>query len=91
MFHPQRATKRSVTIAGHETSIALEPLFWEALEQAAAVRGLPVNALVAQIDLTRYDADQLDPVNLASAIRQWLYAESISLIAEAKPEPPSGA
>lgn len=91
MFHPQRASKRSVTIAGHETSIALEPLFWEALEQAASVRGLPVNALVAQIDLSRYDADQLNPVNLASAIRQWLYAESISLIAEANPEPPSGA
>ena len=43
-------TKRSVTIAGHETSISLEPLFWSALEEAAGQEGLPVNALIARID-----------------------------------------
>src|SRR3546814_14967530 len=42
--------KRSVTIAGHQTSISLEPLFWEALEQAADSRALPLNALTAAID-----------------------------------------
>ena len=31
-----RPVKRSVTIAGHETSISLEPMFWAALERAAA-------------------------------------------------------
>ena len=30
--------KRSITIAGHQTSISLEPLFWQALESAAAAR-----------------------------------------------------
>ncbi|WP_260482737.1 ribbon-helix-helix domain-containing protein [Sphingomicrobium flavum] len=86
-------TKRSVTIAGHETSITLEPIFWEALIRAAEARGLPVNALIAQIDLKRYEADQLNPVGLGSAIRQWLYAEALSMaaMAEAKAEPPSGA
>ena len=62
--------KRSVTIAGHSTSISLEPLFWRALEQAAAARGLPLNALIARIDVARIEAE--DPPNLASALRSWL-------------------
>jgi predicted DNA-binding ribbon-helix-helix protein len=66
--------KRSVTIAGHETSISLEPIFWDGLRRAAEARTLPLNALIAQIDLARISAD--DPPNLASAIRIWLYAES---------------
>jgi predicted DNA-binding ribbon-helix-helix protein len=65
-------TKRSVTIAGHETSISLEPLFWKALERAAMAEGLPINALIAQIDVERLDAPGGAP-NLTSAIRQWLF------------------
>jgi len=63
--------KRSVLIAGHATSISLEPIFWTALEAAARERGCRVNALVAEIDAARLDADQ--PPNLTSAIRQWLF------------------
>ena len=65
-------TKRSVTIAGHETSISLEPAFWAALEAAAVERGLPLNALIAAIDVERLDS--APPPNLTSAIRQWLFA-----------------
>ena len=65
-------TKRSVTIAGHETSISLEPLFWQALERAARDEGLPTNALIARIDVERLDAPGGAP-NLTSAIRQWLF------------------
>ncbi|WP_353203903.1 ribbon-helix-helix domain-containing protein [Sphingomonas sp.] len=68
--------KRSVTIAGHPTSISLEPVFWRVLEDAAAVRALPLNALIAQIDALRIQAD--DPPNLASALRSWLLAENIA-------------
>ena len=68
----QGPLKRSVTIAGHETSISLEPIFWEALRQVASDEGLPINALIARIDAERIAAD--DPPNLASAIRVWLYA-----------------
>ncbi|RYD87994.1 MAG: aryl-sulfate sulfotransferase [Sphingomonadales bacterium] len=64
--------KRSVTIAGHQTSISLEPIFWQALEAAAAAHALPLNALVAAIDHARISAE--DPPNLASAIRSWLMA-----------------
>jgi len=63
--------KRSVLIAGHQTSISLEPMFWRALEAAARERGCPLNALVAEIDVARLDADQ--PPNLTSTIRQWLF------------------
>ncbi|WP_374138961.1 MULTISPECIES: ribbon-helix-helix domain-containing protein [unclassified Sphingomonas] len=70
-------TKRSVTIAGHPTSISLEPMFWTALETAAMGYGLPLNALIAQIDALRISAD--DPANLASAIRTWLFAQILSV------------
>ena len=67
-------TKRSVLIAGHQTSISLEPMFWRALEAAARERGCPLNALVAEIDVARLDSDA--PPNLTSAIRQWLFERS---------------
>ena len=63
--------KRSVLIAGHPTSISLEPMFWRALEVAAKERSLPLNALVAEIDAARLDSRP--PPNLTSAIRQWLF------------------
>jgi predicted DNA-binding ribbon-helix-helix protein len=67
-YHPP--VKRSVEIAGHKTSISLEPLFWDLLKQAAARQGVPVNALVARIDAERITADT--PPGLAGAIRLWL-------------------
>jgi predicted DNA-binding ribbon-helix-helix protein len=56
--------KRSMTIAGHRTSVALEPEFWRAVEDMAATRGLSLAALVAEIDGAR-SPDR----NLASALR----------------------
>ncbi len=66
--------KRSITIAGHQTSISLEPIFWQALEREAVRLGLPLSALVAEIDALRIVADE--PPNLASALRSWLFDES---------------
>lgn len=65
--------KRSITIAGHPTSISLEPIFWAALEAAAVSAAVPLSALVAAIDHARISAE--DPPNLASAIRTWLMAQ----------------
>ncbi|WP_242139653.1 ribbon-helix-helix domain-containing protein [Sphingomonas sp. TREG-RG-20F-R18-01] len=70
--------KRSVTIAGHATSISLEPIFWRALDDAARVRGLPLNAVIAQVDALRIMAD--DPPNLASALRSWVVSERIAIL-----------
>ncbi|MBY8823774.1 ribbon-helix-helix domain-containing protein [Sphingomonas colocasiae] len=81
--------KRSVTIAGHQTSISLEPAFWAALEQAASASGLPLNALVARIDVERIAA--AEPPNLASAIRLWLFARARAGSVSGQDAPPGDA
>ena len=70
LYHPP--VKRSVEIAGHKTSISLEPFFWEMLRDAAAAERLPLNALVARIDAERLRPSM--PPGLASAVRVWLAA-----------------
>jgi predicted DNA-binding ribbon-helix-helix protein len=55
--------KRSLTIAGHRTSLALEAEFWDGLEAMAATQRLPLTALVRQIDEAR------ESTNLSSAVR----------------------
>ncbi len=45
--------KRSLTLAGHRTSVALEPEFWAALEALARARALPLATLVAELDAAR--------------------------------------
>lgn len=60
--------KRSLSVAGHRTSISLEDAFWQELQAIAARRHLPLAALVASIDRDRADA------NLSSAIRVFVLA-----------------
>lgn len=55
--------KRSLSIAGHRTSIALEAEFWAGLETMAASKGLPLAALIREIDEAR------SAPNLSSAVR----------------------
>ena len=55
--------KRSVSIAGHRTSISLEEPFWEALREIAEQEKLSVQALIGRIDAERGEQ------NLSSAIR----------------------
>jgi predicted DNA-binding ribbon-helix-helix protein len=59
-----RPVKHSVTLKGHRTSVSLEDEFWDAFRALAATDGVPINALVAQID-----ADRGLETGLASAIR----------------------
>jgi predicted DNA-binding ribbon-helix-helix protein len=56
--------KRSFSLSGHRTSIALEPQFWAALQDLAAGREVSLLALIAEIDDGRMPAQ-----NLASALR----------------------
>ena len=58
-----RLKKRSVQLAGHATSLALEPEFWAVLEDLAAARGESLAGLITEIDLARGER------NLASACR----------------------
>ena len=69
-----RDLKRSLSIAGHRTSLSLEPEFWQALQDVAARRGIPVSALVAEIDQTRGSR------NLSSAVRVLLLTDAQSLL-----------
>ena len=55
-------SKRSISISGHSTSLWIEDEFWDALKEIARVRGVTLNALVAEIDANRGH-------NLSSALR----------------------
>jgi predicted DNA-binding ribbon-helix-helix protein len=70
--------KRSVTIAGHRTSISLEPEFWDALEAAAARRGRPLARLIGEIDRARAGR------NLTSALRVFLLQDALGQSAAAR-------
>ncbi|MBP0463422.1 ribbon-helix-helix domain-containing protein [Roseomonas sp. PWR1] len=57
--------KRSFSLAGHRTSVALEPAFWAALEAAARERGSSLAALIAELDAGRAEGG----APLASTLR----------------------
>ena len=56
-------SKRSIVIAGHKTSVAIEDEFWNSLKEIASGRGMTPAELVVTIDGNRQHA------NLSSAIR----------------------
>lgn len=64
-----RPQKHSLTLSGHRTSVSLEPEFWSAFREIAALQGCGINALAAEIDAAR-DAD----TGLATAIRLYVLA-----------------
>jgi predicted DNA-binding ribbon-helix-helix protein len=61
--------KRSVSIAGHRTSISLEEPFWEVLREIAEREKLSVQALIGRIDAERGEQ------NLSSAIRVFVLTD----------------
>lgn len=63
--------KRSLTIAGHRTSLSLEPEFWDALKKAAREDKKSLAALVGEIDTGRGER------NLSSAIRVWVLGRTL--------------
>lgn len=74
--HPQPAAdiakpsstlvNRNVTVAGHRTSIRLEPAMWEALRQICDREHKPVNELVTEIARQRIES------SLTAAIRVYI-------------------
>lgn len=57
--------KRSISLDGHATSVALEPEFWAVLDGHIQRTGISLAGLIGQIDVTRGGAP------LASALRLW--------------------
>ena len=56
-------SKRSIVIAGHQTSVSLEAEFWNSLKEIAGERSMTLAAMIGEIDGNRKHA------NLSSAIR----------------------
>lgn len=67
--------KRSVSIAGHRTSVSLEAPFWAALGEIARARRISLGALIGEVDAGR------EGQNLSSAIRVFVLRE-VSAAAE---------
>ncbi|RZO66579.1 MAG: aryl-sulfate sulfotransferase [Parvularculaceae bacterium] len=65
--------KRSISIAGHRTSVALEREFWRALEHLASAQSMTLPKLIARVDTARIA--QQDPPGLASALRVFVLRE----------------
>ncbi|MBM6579460.1 ribbon-helix-helix domain-containing protein [Microvirga sp. BT689] len=70
--------KRSVSIAGHRTSISLEEPFWEGLREIAEREKLSIQALIGRIDAERGEQ------NLSSAIRVFVLTDLRHRLGEAK-------
>ena len=62
--------KRSFSIAGHRTSVALEPEFWQALEMIANERGASLSNVIAGIDEARDKSQPLSSALRVAALRQ---------------------
>ena len=58
--------KRSLSLHGHRTSIALEPEFWDVVDAYISSEKRSLAGLIAEIDDNR---DPDDP--LSSAVRVW--------------------
>jgi predicted DNA-binding ribbon-helix-helix protein len=64
--------KRSFSIAGHRTSIALEPEFWKVLEEQARSERMALAGLVARVDASRGERP------LASALRVYALMRAVA-------------
>lgn len=67
--------KRSMRIAGHRTSLALEREFWGALEKIAKAQDTSLPKLIANIDTVR--GKEKPDASLASAVRVWVLSNRI--------------
>lgn len=65
--------KYSVTLKGHRTSISLEPLFWETLNQMAKTQNKPLHTFISEIEETMLTLEA--PGNLSSALRLYILKE----------------
>ena len=61
--------KRSISLYGHRTSVALETPFWEILDAQAAAHGRSLAALICELDDARIAAKS--SLGLAAYLRVW--------------------
>src|SRR5438552_5736341 len=63
---PSSLVIRNIVVAGHRTSVRLEPVMWEALREIARQRETNLNELVTEIDRRR------NASSLTAAIRVYI-------------------
>lgn len=80
---PSSLTIRNVVVAGHRTSVRLEPLMWDALREITRLRGVSLNDLITEIDRTRVAS------SLTAAIRVYIVGFYRSAAAAAGREQPA--
>jgi predicted DNA-binding ribbon-helix-helix protein len=59
----EKPQKRSIVIAGHATSLSLEPVFWQTLREMATQQQQSLPEIIAEIDAAER------PASLSSALR----------------------
>ena len=88
----QNIPKRSLKLWDKETSVSLEPYFWNHLQAIAKEKDLSVRELIEQIDLDREDCPvEQKNANLSSACRIFVskHFESLVKLKSAENDPPS--
>ena len=65
--------KRSLTLHGHRTSVALEPIFWAVLDEVAETQSRSLAGLIQEIDDERTSGAVRS--GLASHLRVWCVEE----------------
>jgi len=75
--------KRSFSLAGHRTSVALEAAFWDVLDEIARSRGMSLGGLVTSVDFGREGM-----TSLASSLRVLALQEALSRVNRVSPAPP---
>jgi predicted DNA-binding ribbon-helix-helix protein len=73
-----RLIKRSFRLAGHRTSVALEPAFWDVLHEIAQALGVSLAGLVASVD-----AERDGSASLASSLRVLALLDALGRLAKA--------
>jgi predicted DNA-binding ribbon-helix-helix protein len=68
--YPAHIRKRSVRLAGHQTSVSIENVFWDQIVRIAREEDLSINQLITQLDADRTG-------NLSSAIRVYVLSQVI--------------
>lgn len=76
-----REVKRSLSIAGHRTSVSLEAPFWDELKAIAKLEGKSIAALIGEIDVAR----PASAGGLSSAIRVFILTRLKARVGEAQP------
>ena len=71
---PTLLVMHNVSVAGNRTTIRLEPIIWDALQDVADAQGISVHSLVTEIDRRRITK------NLSAEIRAYVVADLLARV-----------